>query len=72
MCLAVPMRIIEIDGRHAVAEVDGVTRSVRVDLIDGLTLGDYVLIHAGMAIAKVDEAEARETLSILRRLADEV
>lgn len=71
MCLAIPMRLIEIDGASAVAEVDGVTRQVRLDLLPEAVLGDYVLIHAGLAIARVDEENAQETLALLRNLADE-
>jgi hydrogenase expression/formation protein HypC len=72
MCLAIPMRLIEIDGVAAVAEVDGVTRAVRLDLLPEAVLGDYVLIHAGLAIARVDARHAEETLALLRSLADEV
>jgi len=72
MCLAIPMQIIEIDGWNGVAAVDGVTRKVRLDLLPEVNLGDFVLIHAGLAIAKVDAAEAEETLSLLRKLADEI
>ncbi len=71
MCLAIPMKIVQVDGVQAVAEVDGVSRRVRLDLLPDAGLGDYVLIHAGLAIAKVDEASAEETLSLLRSLADE-
>jgi len=72
MCLAIPMRLIEIDGAIAVAEVDGVTRQVRLDLLPEAVLGDYVLIHAGLAIARVDAEHAQETLSLIRNLVDEV
>ena len=72
MCLAIPMRIVEIEGVTGVADVDGVTRKVRLDLLPEVYLGDYVLVHAGLAIARVDAAEAEETLSLLRKLADEV
>ncbi len=72
MCLAIPMRLIEIDGAVGVAEVDGVTRQVRLDLLPEAVLGDYILIHAGLAIAKVDPDSAQETLSLLREFADEV
>jgi hydrogenase expression/formation protein HypC len=72
MCLAIPMRLIEIDGAIAVAEVDGVTRQVRLDLLPEAVLGDYVLIHAGLAIARVDAEYAEETLSLIRNLLDEV
>ncbi len=72
MCLAIPMRLIEIDGAAGVAEVDGVTRQVRLDLLPEVVLGDYILIHAGLAIARVDPDYAQETLTLLRTLADEV
>ncbi len=72
MCLAIPMRIVKIDGFSAVAEVDGVSRQVRLDLLPEVVLGDYVLIHAGLAIARVEAEHAEETLSLLRSLADEV
>ncbi len=72
MCLAIPMRVVEIEGEWAVAEVDGVSRKVRLDLLPEVSLGDYVLIHAGLAIARVDAASAEETLSLLRSLAGEV
>ncbi len=66
------MRLIEIDGAAGVAEVDGVSRQVRLDLLPEVVLGDYVLIHAGLAIARVDPEHAQETLDLLRSLADEV
>ncbi len=72
MCLAIPMRIIDIDGAVAVAEVDGVSRQVRLDLLPDVALGDYVLIHAGLAIARVDAEHAEETLGLIRSLVDEV
>jgi len=66
------MRLVEIDGFAGVAEVDGVSRQVRLDLLPEAALGDYVLVHAGLAIARVDPDHARETLSLLRSLVDEV
>ena len=72
MCLAIPMRVIEIDGFTAVTEVDGVRRQARLDLLPEVAVGDYVLVHAGLAIARVDADAAAETLAILRQLADEI
>ena len=72
MCLAIPMRIVEIDGFRAVAEVDGVRREARLDLLSEVAVGDYILVHAGLAIATVDPKDAEETLDFLRQLADEV
>lgn len=72
MCLAIPMKIMAIDGVTAVTEVDGVKRQARLDLLPRASVGDYVLVHAGLAIATVDAAAAQETLELLRKLADEV
>jgi hydrogenase expression/formation protein HypC len=72
MCLAVPMRIIEIDGFRAVAEVDGVRREARLDLLPEVAIGDYILVHAGLAIAVVDPEAAEETLTVLRQLTYEI
>ncbi|MFZ2087375.1 MAG: HypC/HybG/HupF family hydrogenase formation chaperone [Desulfobaccales bacterium] len=72
MCLAIPMRVVEIDGFIAVAEVDGVRREARLDLIPEVALGDYILVHAGLAIARVDPEAAEETLTVLRQLSYEI
>ena len=67
MCLGIPMKIISIDGTDIVAEVDGVRRNASLMILDDeVGLGDYVVVHAGFAISKLDEAEALETLEIMR------
>jgi hydrogenase expression/formation protein HypC len=67
------MKIIDINGTIATAEVDGVTRQARLDLLlPEVDVGDYVLIHAGLAISRIDAADAAETLDLLRKLADEI
>ncbi|MFA0731585.1 MAG: hypothetical protein LKKZDAJK_002632 [Candidatus Fervidibacter sp.] len=71
MCLAIPGRIVEIVDEEkglAKAEVSGVRRTISVGLLDEVRVGDWVLIHVGFAIQKVDEAEARRTLDFLRQL----
>ena len=69
MCVGVPMRIISIDGTDAVAEIDGVKRDASLMLMaDELLVGDYVIVHAGFAISKLDEDEARETLEMMREV----
>ena len=71
MCLAVPVQIVEIDGMQAICEVEGTQVRARLDLIDDAEVGDWVLVHAGFAITKVDPAEADETWRIIREaLAD--
>mgnify|MGYP005837681363 FL=1 len=62
------MRIVQKDGSSALAEASGVTRKVRLDLLPDTALGDYVLVHAGLAIARVDAEEAESTLALLREL----
>jgi hydrogenase expression/formation protein HypC len=71
VCLAIPGRIVEIVDEEkglAKAEVSGVRRTISVGLLDEVRVGDWVLIHVGFAIQKVDEAEARRTLDFLRQL----
>ena len=69
MCLAVPMKLIERQEALGVAELDGVRREVSLMLQPEAEVGDYVLVHAGYAIGVVDEAEANETLELLRQVA---
>jgi len=70
MCLAVPGRVIAVDGeaefRMARVDFDGVVREACLAFVPETEVGDYVLIHVGFAIARVDEAVARETLEALR------
>jgi hydrogenase expression/formation protein HypC len=68
MCLGIPMLIVERNGNDAVAESAGVRKSVRLDLLEAAAIGDYVLIHAGYAIEKLDTDEALETLDLLRQV----
>ncbi|OHE59379.1 MAG: hypothetical protein A2Z47_03435, partial [Thermodesulfovibrio sp. RBG_19FT_COMBO_42_12] len=63
MCLAVPMKVIEINGYLGMAEVGRVKREINLMLLDDVKIGDYVIVHAGSAIQKLDEAEAEKTLS---------
>ena len=58
MCLAIPLRLAEINGNEAVAESSGLRRRVRVDFIDGPRVGDYVIVHAGFAIERLSEEQA--------------
>jgi hydrogenase expression/formation protein HypC len=73
MCLAVPGQVVEhVDRAHQLAKVDvaGVLRTVNLGLLDDARPGDWVLIHVGFALSKVDEAEARATLELLERMGD--
>ena len=71
MCLAIPGKIVEIvDEENRIAKVDvgGVKRNVNIGMLDDASLGDYVLIHVGFAMSKIDEKEAEETLRLLHDL----
>jgi hydrogenase expression/formation protein HypC len=68
MCLAVPMRVTSIDGSVGRVDASGAELEVSFELVDDVKLGDYVLVHAGFAIARLSEEDANETLAILARL----
>lgn len=68
MCLAVPSKIIEINDTIARVEVDGVVRETSLMLLDDAKIGDYVIVHAGFAISKVDEEAALQTLEDMRTI----
>jgi hydrogenase expression/formation protein HypC len=71
MCIAFPGKIISIDeDLHAVIDISGVRREVRLDLLDDTGIGDYVICHAGFAIHKVDEETAKEMLDCLREITE--
>ena len=72
MCLSVPGKIIKIDENMNMAEVNvgGFLRDISLDLCPDVSVGEYVLIHAGFAIQKVDEEEAIETLNLLKKMAE--
>lgn len=58
MCLAVPLKLIEINGKTAIGEAMGMTRQLRVDFIKEPQVGDYVMVHAGFAIERLPEGQA--------------
>ncbi|MFL5955498.1 MAG: HypC/HybG/HupF family hydrogenase formation chaperone [Gaiellaceae bacterium] len=73
MCLAIPGRVVEIaDETNQLAKVDvsGVLRNVNVGLLDDVGPDDWVLIHVGFALSKVDEDEARATLALLEQMGE--
>lgn len=68
MCVAIPMKLIEINGTDGVVEEAGVKRQVGLALLENPQLGQYVLVHAGYAIETLDPEEAEETLRLLRQI----
>ncbi len=72
MCLSIPMRLIEKDSWRGTAEIDGVRREISLMLLgEDCAVGDYVLVHAGYALTRVDPAEAERSIALLRKVADE-
>ena len=72
MCLAVPVRVLKIDGEKAMVELGGLVRPASLMLVPDIQVGDYVLLHAGFAIQKLDEKEAEETLRLFAEIAEGV
>ena len=70
MCLAVPGKVVKIDGVIGVVEVGGIRRQANLELLDRIRVGDYIILHAGFGIQRLDEDRAEETLSLLSELAD--
>ncbi len=67
MCLGIPGRVDKIEGEMATVEFGGADRQVSLELVPGeVNVGDYVLVHAGFALERIDEDEARETLQMLK------
>ncbi len=72
MCLAIPAEVTKLlPDEMAVVSVDGVSKEISVALIENLAVGDYVIIHVGYALTKIDPEEARRTLDLLRELSVE-
>lgn len=70
MCLAIPLKLIEIEGAEAVAEAAGFRRKIRVDFIDKPRVGEHVIVHAGFAIERLDEQAAAESLAAWEEIWD--
>lgn len=70
MCLALPMKIISVDEHEAIGEAGGLTQNIRIDFVNGVQPGDYVMVHAGFAIQKMNETEAEENIRILKEIED--
>ena len=70
MCLSVPAQVISIDGEIAEVSVGGTLVKANLSLVDGIAIGDYILLHTGFALQKIDEQEAAETLNIFKSFND--
>ncbi len=72
MCLAIPSMVIEIDAVHRTGKIDYLGTKVKTNfaLLDDVRIGDWVIVHAGFAISRLDEEDAQETLDLLREIAE--
>jgi hydrogenase expression/formation protein HypC len=70
MCLAIPARVVELlSGQRAIVDLGGVRKEISIDLVDDAQVDDYVIIHVGYAIGKIDPEEAQRTLALFAELA---
>lgn len=71
MCLAIPVRVVELmDGDQATVDMGGVRKEISLALVDGIGIGDYVILHVGYAIQKLDAKEAEKTLALFAELGE--
>ena len=70
MCLAIPMKITGIAGNAATVEIEDVRQEISLMLVDDARVGDYVIVHAGFAIQKLDEEAAQETIQYFREMGE--
>ena len=68
MCLAVPMKLVKIENDRGIVELGGIKREISLGVIEKPRIGDYLIVHAGFAIQKLDEKEAKKNLEVLKEL----
>ncbi|MGG7054378.1 HypC/HybG/HupF family hydrogenase formation chaperone [Nitrosomonas sp. ANs5] len=68
MCLAIPARVEQIDGDDAIVNLSGIRREISLALVENVEPGDYVIVHVGYALEKIDPAEAARTLALFAEL----
>ena len=68
MCLGIPMKVVKIDGDEGIVESGGLKKKANFSLMKSAKPGDYILLHAGFAIEKIKEAEAKKTIKLLKSL----
>lgn len=68
MCLGIPVKVIKKKGSLGIGEIGGVRREIDLRFLENVKVSDYVILHAGFAIQRLDEKEAEETLSLLREV----
>ena len=72
MCLAIPLKIVEINGKEATGERSGVRRKIRLDFIENPQVGEYVIVHAGFAIERLGAEDAEATIAVAEEVENEL
>ena len=70
MCVAIPVKVIIIKGEKGLIELGGLKKEIELSLTPDVRTGDYVLLHAGFAIQRLDEVEAKETIRLLEEMSE--
>jgi len=70
MCVAIPVKVIRIKDKKGLIEFGGLKKEIELSLTPDVRTGDYVLLHAGFAIQRLDEVEAKETLRLLEEMSE--
>ena len=70
MCLSIPAKVISIDGKTAVVSVGGAEYEANLEMVEDVKVGDYILLHTGLAIEKLSEEDALESLKVFEEFAD--
>lgn len=70
MCLAIPLKVTEVNGNDAMAEIEGVKRKIRIDFVKDVKVGDYVIVHAGFALEKLDPEQAKKNMELIKEVTD--
>jgi hydrogenase expression/formation protein HypC len=70
MCLSVPAQVMKIEGENAEVSVGGTMMNANLSMVDDVHVGDYILLHTGFALQKIDEEEAIETLKTFEEFSD--
>ncbi|TPW09603.1 MAG: hydrogenase expression/formation protein (HUPF/HYPC) [Halothiobacillaceae bacterium] len=71
MCLAIPVQVVELrEGELALVDLGGIRKEISLALVDDVALGDYVILHVGYALSRLDPGEAAKTLALLRQMGE--
>lgn len=68
MCLALPCKVVAIDGENCTIDVSGMKKDISLALLDDVVIGDYVIVHVGYALTKLDPEEAEKTLALFAEM----